>query len=143
MSELKDMKQLLYTAAYQPQEIDRFLNPKKPTILQFDPELGYLHNNHCMKDGMDGNRTSGTYAPHGRHRSLVNYAKEPCRINTYGDSYTQCAQVSDGETWQETLAAHFREPIRNYGVGGYGVYQAYRRACAPRPSRIAPPNTSS
>jgi hypothetical protein len=59
---------------------------------------------------------------------MVNYADQPCRINTYGDSYTQCAQVSDGETWQEVLAAHFREPIRNFGVGGYGVYQAYRRA---------------
>jgi len=45
----------------------------------------------------------------------------------YGDSFTQCHQVSDGETWQEILAAHFGEPIRNFGVGGYGVYQAYRR----------------
>jgi hypothetical protein len=59
---------------------------------------------------------------------MINYAGRPCRINTYGDSYTQCAQVSDGETWQEILAAHFHEPVRNFGVGGYGVYQAYRRA---------------
>jgi hypothetical protein len=35
--------------------------------------------------------------------------------------------VSDGETWQEYLAAHIQEPIRNYGVGGYSVHQAYRR----------------
>jgi hypothetical protein len=35
--------------------------------------------------------------------------------------------VNDGETWQEYLAGHFGEPIGNYGVGGYGVYQAYRR----------------
>jgi len=59
---------------------------------------------------------------------MINYADQPCRINTYGDSFTQCAQVSDGETWQEVLAAHIREPIRNFGVGGYGVYQAYLRA---------------
>ena len=25
------------------------------------------------------------------------------------------------------MAAHIQEPIRNYGVGGYGVYQAYLR----------------
>ena len=25
------------------------------------------------------------------------------------------------------MAAHFREPVRNYGVGGFSVYQAYRR----------------
>jgi hypothetical protein len=35
--------------------------------------------------------------------------------------------VSDGETWQEILAAHFCEPIRNFGIGGFGVYQAYLR----------------
>jgi hypothetical protein len=51
----------------------------------------------------------------------------PCRINTYGNSFTQCHQVNDGETWQEYLAAHLGEPIRNYGMSGFGVYQAYRR----------------
>jgi hypothetical protein len=55
------------------------------------------------------------------------YTGRPCRINTYGDSFTQCHQVSDGETWQEYLAAHLGEPIRNFGMGGYGAYQAYRR----------------
>ena len=35
--------------------------------------------------------------------------------------------IDDGETWQEYLAAHLGEPIRNFGVGGFGVYQAYRR----------------
>jgi hypothetical protein len=58
---------------------------------------------------------------------MINYADRPCRINTYGDSFTQGHQVSDGETWQEYLAAHFGEPVRNFGIGGYGVYQAYRR----------------
>jgi hypothetical protein len=48
------------------------------------------------------------------------------RINTYGNSFTQCHQVSDGETWQEYLAAPLGEPIRNFGVGGHGVFQAYR-----------------
>ena len=58
---------------------------------------------------------------------MINYSDEECRIASYGDSFTQCHQVSDGETWQETLAAHIGEPIRNFGVGGYGVYQAYLR----------------
>src|SRR5262249_10275493 len=31
------------------------------------------------------------------------------------------------ETWQEYLAGHLGEPVANFGVGGYGVYQAYRR----------------
>lgn len=128
MSELKDLKQLLHQAAYHPIEIERYMDPKNPAILKFDSELGYIHQNHCMKDGQNGAVTSGTYAPRVFNRAMVRYADQPCRINTYGDSYTQCAQVSDGETWQEILAANFREPIRNFGVGGYGVYQAYRRA---------------
>jgi hypothetical protein len=37
------------------------------------------------------------------------------------------ASPFDAETWQEYLAGHLGEPIRNFGVGGYGVYQAYRR----------------
>lgn len=55
------------------------------------------------------------------------YANKPCRINSYGNSFTQCHQVSDGETWQEYLAAHLGEPIRNFGMGGYGAYQSYLR----------------
>ncbi|MBU4212534.1 MAG: hypothetical protein KKD33_08115, partial [Verrucomicrobia bacterium] len=125
---LRDLKQLMDTAAYHPNEIERVLDPKKPAILQFDPELGYLHRNHAMRDGMENTITAGTYEPRGGYRKMVNYADQPCRINTYGNSYTQCAQVSDGETWQEILAAHFREPIRNFGGGGYGVHQAYWRA---------------
>lgn len=58
---------------------------------------------------------------------MISYADKHCRINTYGDSFTQCHQVNDGETWQEYLAGHFTEPIRNYGIGGFGVYQAYLR----------------
>jgi hypothetical protein len=38
--------------------------------------------------------------------------------------YSDCHQVSDCETWQEYLAGHLGEPIRNFGMGGYGVYQA-------------------
>ncbi|MEI6147613.1 MAG: hypothetical protein WCS01_00815 [bacterium] len=54
---LRDVKHLLHTAAYFPQEINRFLDPKNPAILEFDPELGYLHRNHCMVDGACKTRT--------------------------------------------------------------------------------------
>ncbi len=37
------------------------------------------------------------------------------RINTYGDSFTECEQVGDGQTWQEYLAGHLGEPVRNFG----------------------------
>jgi hypothetical protein len=78
------------------------------------------------RDGIDGSYTISTAAPN-TARTSVNYTNVPRRLNTYGDSFTQCHQVSDGETWQEYLAAHLGEPIGNFGMGGYGVYQAYRR----------------
>ena len=93
---------------------------------RFDPELGYVLRDSIMRDGVDGSSTIARYSPTGE-RKLVNFADRTCRINTYGDSFTQCHQVSDGETWQEHLAAHLGEPIRNFGIGGYGVFQAYRR----------------
>lgn len=107
-------------------EVERFLDPQAPKWARFDPELGYVPNDSRVPDGVDGAITSYSYGPQGE-RTMINYASEACRMASYGDSFTQCHQVSDGETWQEVLAAHIGEPIRNFGVGGYGVYQAYLR----------------
>lgn len=128
MEYLKNIKQLLDAAAYHPDEIERILDPDTPCFIKFDPELGYELKDYDFNDGMDGIRSDYVYERRGGHRKMVNYADRTCRLNTYGDSFTQCAQVSQGETWQEILAAHFHEPIRNFGVGGYGVFQTYRRA---------------
>src|SRR5260221_357582 len=70
--------------------------------------------------GFDGSALVFRSGPGGEH-NVNPYPARRCRLNTYGDSFTQCHQVSDGETWQEYLAAHLGEPIRNFGVGGYGV----------------------
>jgi len=104
--------------------IDTFLNEN--TWARFDAELGYILGHYMPRDGMDASATISTSQPNGQRTSFI-YADRPCRINTYGNSFTQCHQVSDAETWQEYLAAHLGEPIRNFGMGGYGVYQAYRR----------------
>ena len=103
-----DVRELLHKAAYHPIEIDRLLDPANPSFITFDPVLGYELKDYGFKDGMEKSHTIGTYEKHGGHRKLINYADQPCRINTYGNSFTQCAQVSDGETWQEILAAHLR-----------------------------------
>jgi len=104
--------------------IDRWL--RGPSWTRFDPELGYVLGNYMPLDGMDGSATISTIQANGARTSFM-YTGRKCRINTYGDSFTQCHQVSDGETWQEYLAGHLGEPVRNFGMGGFGVYQAYRR----------------
>jgi len=88
--------------------------------------VGYVLGNYMPRDGLDRSSTISTIQSNGARTSFM-YRDKPCRINTYGDSFTQCNQVNDGETWQEYLAAHLGEPVRNFGMGGFGVYQAYRR----------------
>ena len=93
----------------------------------YDSELGFVHAQSIHRgDGVNGTSTLYDYEADGARR-LVHCADRPCRIHTYGNSFTHCDQVNDGETWQEQIAAHLQEPVRNYGVGGYSVYQAYRR----------------
>ena len=105
------------------EDVDQFLDPDHPKWARFDAELGYVPHPSRVPDGVDGAISTYRYGAYGE-RLTINYADRPCRVNSYGDSFTQCHQVSDGETWQEYLAAHLEEPIRNFGVGGYGVYQA-------------------
>jgi hypothetical protein len=105
-------------------EVDIFLNEN--SWAQFDPEVGYILGNYMPRDGIDGSYTISTVMKNGQRSSRL-YTERPCRINTYGNSFTHCHQASDGETWQEYLAAHLGEPVRNFGMGGFGVYQAYRR----------------
>jgi hypothetical protein len=117
-------EQYLKESAVTPELIDRFL--RGPSWARFDSELGYVLGNYLPTDGIDGSATLSTIQSNGA-RTSFGYSGKKCRINTYGDSFTLCHQVSDAETWQEYLAGHLGEPIRNFGMGGYGVYQAYRR----------------
>jgi hypothetical protein len=105
-------------------ETERFLQGSGWAV--FDSELGYILGNSVMPWGIDHSSTIETVQASGARTSLL-YADRKARINAYGDSFTESAQVSDGETWQAYLAGHLGEPIRNFGVGGFGVYQAYRR----------------
>jgi hypothetical protein len=93
---------------------------------KYDPDLGYVFWTGRFRHGLDGAICDYNFDSFGARRGIA-HADRPCRVNTYGDSFTFGDQVSDGETWQEQLAAHLGEPIRNYGVGNYSVYQAYLR----------------
>jgi len=92
----------------------------------FDADLGWVLCDAVRGRSVDGSKGFYSYEKDGA-RKVVNFPEKKCRVHTYGNSFTHCDQVSDAETWQEYLAGHLQEPIRNYGVGGYGVYQAYLR----------------
>jgi hypothetical protein len=120
----KSYAEYLRKSAVPKEELDIFLHQN--SWAQFDPEVGYIMGNYMPHDGMDNSSTISTVRKDGRRTNHI-YSNKPCRINTYGNSFTQCHQVSDAETWQEYLAGHLGEPVQNFGMGGFGVYQAYRR----------------
>jgi hypothetical protein len=116
------LKENLYTK----KELDDWFADKAFPFSKYHPKLGWLRPNRKFRDGIDDSLSVYIYSQTGE-RVMMNYADMPCRINTYGDSFTECHQVSDGETWQEVLAAHLQEPVRNFGISGWSVYQAYLR----------------
>ncbi|MFF3350513.1 hypothetical protein [Streptomyces sp. NPDC002779] len=103
-----------------------------------DPHLGFVERDYAiagggvkfpglrLPGGSDGSAVFAHVREDGARRSFV-HADGVSRISTYGDSFTHGDQVNDGECWQEYLAGHLQEPIRNFGVGGASVYQTYRR----------------
>lgn len=117
------------------EQVDKFTADLGPDGLhpnrgwKYDAELGWVHADAVHTDpryGVNKSITWCSYEAFGA-RKVINGAGQPARLHTYGNSFTHCDQVSDGETWQEYLAGHLREPVYNFGVGGYSVYQAYRR----------------
>ena len=119
-------REYLKSILYSPQAVEDWLAGDVLWGEAFHPILGWTHNERTIHHGVDGSFVSYHYDADGARRVMA-YADGPCRIHTYGDSFTSCEQVNDGETWQEYLAAHLQEPIRNFGIGGYSVYQSYRR----------------
>jgi len=123
INEKEYLKEILYTR----REVDDWLANKAFPFSKYHSEFGWLLNNAHFRDGIDNSMSTYTYIGDDGERLMSNYKEKTCRINTYGNSYTQCHQVSDHETWQEVLAAHLQEPVRNFGIGGWSLYQAYLR----------------
>jgi hypothetical protein len=108
------------------QEVSDWLAERILPFCKYDSQLGFIHRDRTFNEGIGGSACTYTYEKSGE-RLRSHYGNLACRVNTYGDSFTSCEQVNDGETWQEKLAAHLREPVRNFGVGGYSVYLTYLR----------------
>ena len=122
-------KEYLKTVLFTKKEVGNWLaGVGDPVYIRekYDAEIGWVHQAGSFKHGVDDAVSLYSYDPSGARRMIM-YSDRPCRINTYGNSFTHCDQVSDGETWQERLAAHLGEPVRNFGVSGQSVYQAYLR----------------
>jgi hypothetical protein len=97
--------------------LKKFLKAKKGERATQDPILGWVSISEVNSAGMRDNRE---------------YKRVPSpgiiRISTFGDSFTYGSDVALGETWEKRLAilAPSME-VLNYGVGAYGLDQAYLR----------------
>jgi len=129
-------KDVIKKAAFRKVDVEDLLSGNGIHRVLFDLDLGYVPRDSEVQDGVDWSWCTYRYEKTGE-RKMINYADRPCRINTYGDSFTHSSQVSDGETWQEQLAAHFGEPIRNFGVGGQSAYLACRKALQMEETELA------
>ena len=119
-------RQYLERILYRPAEVDAWLADKAFLLEKYHGELGWVLYSGWVRHGVGDSITTYHFDENGARRMIM-HADKPCRINSYGDSMTQCAQVNDGETSQEVLASHLDEPVRNYGIGGYSVHQSYVR----------------
>ena len=123
----KEIRNFLAELLYTRQEVDDYFADRAFPFSKHNPEFGWLLRDAYFRDGMNNSISVYHYAKPDGERIMSNYKDKSCRINTYGNSFTQCHQVSDHETWQEVLAAHLQEPVKNFGIGGWSVYQAYLR----------------
>ncbi len=123
----EEVREFLSNILYTPEEVDDYFADRAFPFSKHSPEFGWLLRDAYFRDGVDNSISVYHYEKPDGERKMSNYAYRPCRINTYGNSFTQCHQVSDHETWQEVLAGHLQEPVKNFGIGGWSVYQAYLR----------------
>ncbi len=123
----QEIRDFLSGMLYTRQEVDDYFEARAFPFSRHSPEFGWLLRDAYFRDGINKSISVYHYEKPDGERIMSNYADRPCRINTYGNSFTQCHQVSDHETWQEVLAGHLQEPVKNFGIGGWSVYQAYLR----------------
>lgn len=122
-----EVRDFLSKLLYKPNEVDDYFEDRAFPFSKHSQEFGWLLRDAYFQDGVNKSFSVYHYVKPDGERLMSNYADKHCRINSYGNSFTQCHQVSDNETWQEVLAANIQEPVKNFGIGGWSVYQAYLR----------------
>lgn len=101
--------------------LEKFNKFKKNTYNFF---LGWdLKPNFKSYDQSDNNKISFSINKKGFRDSNFNNKKN--KIITFGDSYTFCRQVKNNDTWQEFISKNNNIFVSNFGVGNFGLDQAY------------------
>lgn len=110
--------------------IDGYLANQDIATVIYDANTGWAFR-------PNSTRQAGTFTINSAgFRSMRDFARSPLadtlRIALFGDSFTAGDDVSDEETWAHQLevtlnAGGLRAEVLNFGVGAYGMGQAYLR----------------
>lgn len=88
---------------------------------QFDTLLGWSYRPSFARGGdtinSQGLRSAREYGPRTGQR----------RVAAFGDSFVYCVEVANPDCWLRRLEGGYPVEALNYGVGGYGVDQAFLR----------------
>ncbi|MGH9198097.1 MAG: hypothetical protein ACRD1T_20485, partial [Acidimicrobiia bacterium] len=103
--------------------IQKLLEPA-PTLTQLDSELGWRYRP-GYRDSQNQMNLQGL-------RSTREYATVPgpgvIRVAAFGDSFVYCNEVGNHDSWPTLMEAMSPSlEVLNYGVGGFGVDQAFLR----------------
>jgi hypothetical protein len=136
-----DRGELLGTRLVGPDLIDqeRIRNDAALLRTAFDPELGWVRLVEGNA-GEGGGAEAHAIARSGGARGKPSYSPEPpegvVRVCAFGESFTYGDGVAAEESWPARTELHAggRVEVLNFGVGGYGLDQAYLcfRRHAPR-----------
>jgi hypothetical protein len=103
----------------------------------FDKELGWVKKPNSI--GTEKGKNGKIIFHIDDKGSRENFVDFKTSIVTFGDSYTFCKQVEDNQTWQACLSKNLDDKVLNYGVGNYGIDQAflyYKRQKLPETTKI-------
>lgn len=107
-------------------EIDESLVDGK--FVSFDSELGWERQANQQKiNELNNKKYRRTTDEYGSRICPVGRSETGIKIATFGDSFCECRQVDDTETFQYYLSKSLDCHVSNYGVGNYGLDQALLR----------------
>jgi len=93
----------------------------------YDSKLGWIRKpNTSHKETGKYGTTSWSIDEKGSRKNPCK-EQENLKISCYGDSFTFGRQVNDDETWVYYLSKLSKTKIQNFGVGNYGIDQAFLR----------------
>ncbi|MCY3832046.1 MAG: SGNH/GDSL hydrolase family protein [Chloroflexi bacterium] len=111
-------------------KVEKYLKNKDEATIIPDPQLGWAYKPNSVRE--DGGFTINGAGMRALREFALQPASDTLRIALFGDSFVAGAEVKDDEVWGYKLEnllnrAGFNTEVLNFGVGGYGMVQAFLR----------------